>query len=397
MVAYLLVAPIAGSVAEKFSRKAWIIYANVMRIVAILMLPFVSEVWHVFVIIFLINSATAAYTPIYQALIADVLPNEKDYNVAMGYSRIAFDLESLVSPMLAVFFLLFMPFEQLFIVTGISLVFALMSFLLSAIPTFKANKSLGEQSVFNRLFFGIKCYTGTPRLRGLLGLHWVVSCGSSMTIVNTVVYVREYLSLSEDRVGLTLAAAGSGAMLIAFIIPRFLDQNNIRKIMVCSAGVSVATLFSISLLPSYAGMLVLWFIQGMAISGILTPSGLLLRMSCSEKDRTAYFSSNFALSHGLWFFAYLGTGWIAATIGIANCAVLMAIASLVGLLYALSQWPKERSFSLEHRHDLDSNNMIEHVEAHGSQDITRRSQQIVHTHHFVLDENHKHWPSKNVK
>ena len=43
----------------------------------------------------------AAFTPTFQATIPDVLPDEKDYTRALSLSRLAYDLESLVSPMLA--------------------------------------------------------------------------------------------------------------------------------------------------------------------------------------------------------------------------------------------------------------------------------------------------------
>ncbi|WP_280109901.1 hypothetical protein [Azospirillum sp. B506] len=39
-------------------------------------LPFVTEVWQVYVLIFVLQAESAAFTPTFQATIPDVLPDE---------------------------------------------------------------------------------------------------------------------------------------------------------------------------------------------------------------------------------------------------------------------------------------------------------------------------------
>jgi hypothetical protein len=53
------------------------------------------------------------FTPTFQATIPEVLP-EKDYNRALSLSRLAYDMESLVSPMLAAALLSIISFHWLF-------------------------------------------------------------------------------------------------------------------------------------------------------------------------------------------------------------------------------------------------------------------------------------------
>ena len=73
-----------------------------LRAIALL-LPFITEIWQIYVLIFLLQSASAAFTPTFQATIPDVLPDEKEYTRALSLSRLAYDLESLLSPVLAGF------------------------------------------------------------------------------------------------------------------------------------------------------------------------------------------------------------------------------------------------------------------------------------------------------
>ena len=79
-----------------------------------LLLPFVDQVWQVYVLIFVLQSASAAFTPTFQATIPDVLPDERDYTRALSLSRLAYDLESLLSPALAAALLTIISFHGLF-------------------------------------------------------------------------------------------------------------------------------------------------------------------------------------------------------------------------------------------------------------------------------------------
>lgn len=70
--------------------------------------------WHVCVLIFLLQAASAGFTPTFQATIPDVLPAEAEYTRALSLSRLAYDLETLLSPMLAAALLTVVSFPVLF-------------------------------------------------------------------------------------------------------------------------------------------------------------------------------------------------------------------------------------------------------------------------------------------
>ena len=58
----------------------------------VLALPFVTEVWQVYLLVFLLQSASAGFTPTFHATIPDVLTDERDYTNALSLSRLAYDL-----------------------------------------------------------------------------------------------------------------------------------------------------------------------------------------------------------------------------------------------------------------------------------------------------------------
>lgn len=98
MVAYVVIAPAVGAIADRLPRRALMVTADLVRAGIAVSLPFVGEVWQVYVLVFLLQSASAAFTPTFQAVIPDVLPEERDYTRALSMSRLAYDLESLFSP-----------------------------------------------------------------------------------------------------------------------------------------------------------------------------------------------------------------------------------------------------------------------------------------------------------
>ncbi len=122
MIAYVGVAPIASAFAERLPRRSMLVGLDLVRAAVALLLPFVSEIWQVYVLIFVLQSASAAFTPTFQATIPDIPPDEKDYTQALSLSRLAYDLESLLSPALAALLLTVISFHNLFAGTVIGFI-----------------------------------------------------------------------------------------------------------------------------------------------------------------------------------------------------------------------------------------------------------------------------------
>jgi len=83
MVAYVVLAPIAAAFAERLPRRAMLVALDLIRAGVALALPFVTEVWQVYALIFLLQAASAGFTPTFQATIPDILPDERDYTRAL--------------------------------------------------------------------------------------------------------------------------------------------------------------------------------------------------------------------------------------------------------------------------------------------------------------------------
>ena len=81
--------PLASAFADRVPRRTMLVALNLTRATVAVALPFVTEVWQVYVLIFLLQAASAGFTPTFQATIPDVLPDEADYTRALSLSRLA--------------------------------------------------------------------------------------------------------------------------------------------------------------------------------------------------------------------------------------------------------------------------------------------------------------------
>ena len=122
MIAYVFFAPIIGGVIHRLSRKSFMISMDLLRAVIVLLMPFVSEIWHIYLLIFLLNLFSAGFKPVFQAVIPDILEDDKQYGKALAYSRIAYDLENILSPTLAGIGLLFFSYTGLFVFNSVAFV-----------------------------------------------------------------------------------------------------------------------------------------------------------------------------------------------------------------------------------------------------------------------------------
>lgn len=114
MVAYVGLAPVAGAFVHLVPRRALLVALDLLRAGVALLLPFVTEIWQIYGLIFVLQAGSAAFTPTFQATIPDVLPDEGEYTKALSLSRLAYDLEALASPAIAAALLGLVGFHWLF-------------------------------------------------------------------------------------------------------------------------------------------------------------------------------------------------------------------------------------------------------------------------------------------
>jgi MFS family permease len=347
MLAYVGLAPVITALASRLPKKPVLIGADLVRAGMALCLPFISETWQIYVVILLLQSASATFTPCFQSLIPVILKKEQDYTNALSLSRLAYDMEALASPAAAAALLMLVSYHSLFIGTVAGFLFSAAMVASTSLPAASVPPG-AAMSVWHRTTLGARIFSRTPRLRSLLALNLVVAAPTALVLVNTVVYVREVMHRPAADLALALAALGFGSMAVALLAPRILDRFGNRAVMLSGAAAVPVLLIGSTAITALASpdagwwlLLVLWFLLGAANSAILTPSARLLRDASDEHTRPYVFTAQFSLSHACYILTYPLAGWVGAQAGLGWATLALAIIAIIGSAGAFASWPRQ--------------------------------------------------------
>ncbi|MDA3645939.1 MFS transporter [Saccharopolyspora indica] len=342
MVAYVVVAPLAAAYVDRLPRRWFLTALDVVRALVVLALPFVTEVWQVYVLIGVLQTASAAFTPTFQAVIPDIVTREADYTRALSASQVASTMESLLSPVLAAVALTFMTFNLLFLGTSVGFAVSALLVLSTRIPDARPS---ARTNAWDRAMSGIRTFAATPSLRGVMALNLVVAAAGSIVVVNTVNYVRDVLGGTQSDVAWMLAASGTGTLLVALVLPRVLDRVADRLVMLTGAAVlllavGAAVAMSAASIAASLPTGVVWVAIGGGMALIITPTGRVLRRAVDPSGIPEVFAAQFSLSHLAWLVTYPIAGWVATRAGFTTTWTVLAALAAIGALTAMAVWPR---------------------------------------------------------
>jgi predicted MFS family arabinose efflux permease len=336
MLAYFGIAPIAAAFVQRLPRRGLLVGLDLVRAAIVFALPFVTQVWQVYVLIFTFQAASAVFTPVFQSTIPDLVPEEKAYTKALARSSLAHELENVVSPLLAAALLAVTTFRGVFLAAVFGL---LVSAALILAVTLPRSIAATRGSPRDRLTRGLAIFLATPRLRGLLAINLAVAATIAMVTVSTVVLVQARFGLTEEATALALVAFGAGSVLAALVLPRLLEAIPDRTAMLTGAGLAAAGLLGGIALPNYGVLLPLWFALGLGCTLGQTPAGGLLRRSAAREERQYLYAAQFALANGCLLITYPLAGWLSVGIGLKMDFAALGLMAAAAVLVAVRLWP----------------------------------------------------------
>lgn len=342
MVAYVAVAPLVSALVVGLPPRVVLVGADAVRLAVAAALPWVDQVWQVYVLIFVLQAASATFTPTYQALLPTVLPDRDDYRRALSFSRLAYDLEAVLSPVVAAAALLVVSYHGLFAGTAVGFAGSAMLVLHSrqGRATVVSRETVPLRG---RVTAGVRLFAARPQLRAVLALDLAAAGATALVLVDTVVVARDVLGRGEDSVAVALGVFGAGSMLVALVLPRVLAASTERRVMLTGAVAVVLVLGAATLATSSAAswpvLLVTWFALGAAGSAVLTPTGQVITAAVGEDERSAAFAAHFSLSHACYLLAYPVAGWVGQAAGVPVAAAVLAVVAALAATVAVKTWP----------------------------------------------------------
>lgn len=342
-LAYVVGSPVAAALTLHLRRKPLLIVLDVLRAGALLLLPFVTAPWQVFAIVFVFSLASAVFTQTYQTVVPYLLARREDYTKSIARSRIASELETSLSPLLAAGLLLVVTSRGVFL--GMALVFLISAWLIGR-ATLPGIVAQATGSFATRVLRGPRLFLSEPDLRGLFALNLVVACVTAMVMVNTVVLVQGDFGLERRASALAFAAFGVGSILGALTLIPSLRTLSERAIMLAGAALACLGLFGGALLATdYPALLLVWLVLGLGTSVALTPATFLIRRVARSRDTQLLFAAQLALANGFLLVAYSAAGWLGAMHGMTPTFIVLGVVATLGTVAAGKLWPPATSVS----------------------------------------------------
>ena len=358
VTAFVILAPIAGAIADRLDRKLILVITHIATI------PLVT--------------------------------GKSEYASAIALSAATYQLLGVLGPGFAGSVSAWIGARQVFFLDAISfLVAAILIFTLPSQLKVERNENLEESTkgAIAKIISDVK--EGTMRLfanafiRYALLLQMVASIAGAQILVNTVGYVQGTLKLSSLEYGWVMAAFGIGATIAAVTVGA-IGKKWERTVLVLFGAV----LITLAILPAnYVGLvplILLWAIAGMGQVFVNLPTQTLIADQIPANLQGRVYGAHFAWSHLWWAIAYPIAGYLGSQ---GNNSFLygslIGFALLAGVQILLAPKTHEHQHEYlwhEHEHTHDQHHQHDHPK-----DVLL-NEPHTHTHeHLPIKHRHAHY------
>ncbi len=326
--------PIAGVLADRFSRRRMMLYtqagnAVLTLIVGTLDFAGVIELWHV-IISGLINGSLMAFNmPSRQAMVSDIIPQSKLMN-GMSLMSSAMNVTRIIGPAIAGVLIIFVGTEGVFFL--ISAVYLTAFLAILPIKVGNEGKERSGKSMYGDIIAGLAYARSASPLFGLIIMSFIpILFGMSLYALMPA-WAWESLQVRSDNLGGLYAVMGVGALMGSLglaSIPRF---NRRGMLLLGSCVVWGILLATVAKMGSYAVVMPLLLVMGLVSSMFMSLIMTLVQTYTSAEMRGRMMSI-VMMTFGAMPLSALPLGALAERIGSANAlfasGVMLAVFTVV--------------------------------------------------------------------
>jgi MFS family permease len=313
----VLFSPWAGQIAERLGARSMMIWSDLFRVLVVAGFFYVDAVWQIYVLAFFLNLGSAIFTPVYKAVIPGVVTTQ-DYPKALAWGSIAYDTATILGPTLAGLLVATVGFRGSFF-------FDALTFLVSALLLFALPRTAIEAPATFRIppWHGIGSMFSRAPLRRSLLYALQVSVGGGFVLVATVGFVKSDLAMSDAAYAWVMALFGIGSVCGALGYAK--SPETLRdRLVKSSAPVMILALGAAAIAPTYATLLVAWWLIGAAYSIFGIRGSEILAANSTGDERPHIYAAHFALSHAGWGITYPLAGTLVTKLGFSPAAWIFA-------------------------------------------------------------------------
>ena len=384
IIVFVLCAPWAGLVADRFGARTIMIVSDLFRAGIVVGFFFVGDVWHIYALAVLLNLGAAIFTPVYKAIIPGITTVEQ-YPRALALGSVAYDTANILGPSLAGLTIAFFSFRGNFVAD--SATFLLSAALIFGLPRL-ATPNAGSKPKIS-IGHGIAAMFQRWQLRETLYLALQTSVAGGFVLVATVDFIKGQLALPDTSYAWAMASYGIGSVIGATTYGK-MSQLARNLLVYAAAPAMIAALVGAGLFQRFEPLLVAWAFAGAGQSILGIRGNEILAANSADDERPHIYAAHFSLSHAGWGFTYPLAGFLVSGIGFSWSAYVFA--ALLAAL-TLPMWSAKLRLVAAHAHSPDQ----AHGHAHSVLDPPgdyhiheHRHGDLVHSHPHQHGVPHRH-------
>lgn len=349
---FLLVAPLGGLLADRLPKRTLLISTNAFMGAAglalgILVLTGTAEIWHVYVLAFLLGTGAALDAPARQAIVSELVDGDHVTN-AVALNSASFNGARLVGPAVAGVLIGLVGTGWVFVINAVSFAAPILMLALLRGGRGTAPVDLDEaQDVLSRLRAGLAYVRSRPDLVLLLVIIFGVGTFGMNFQMTMALMATEVYHQGPSEYGLlgTVMATGtlSGALLAA--------RRQVPKLGLVVAGALVFGVCELlaGLMPTYLLFAVALVPIGVAVMTVLTCANAYIQTTVEEGMRGRVLSLYMMILMGGTPAGAPVIGWVAETFGARWSLLGGGVLTLLTVAVSLVAFAPRMDFSLRPR------------------------------------------------
>jgi len=328
----LLMAPLAGALADRWSRYRMVVVAQSLAMLqaltlAALVLGGVVQVWHLIALSVVLGVINGLDIPARQSLLVRMVDGPEDLPNAIALNSSMFNAARLVGPAVAGVLIGLVGEGPVFLLNGLSYLAVLWALSRLRIPRGGPRPRAG--SVLVAMREGFRYGFGFPPVRAILLLLGLVSLVGIPYVVLLPVFARDVLGGDATTLGLLTSAAGLGALAGALYLASRGSVRGLGRVITLATALYGSGLVAFSFSRTVWLSAALLLVVGFGIMAATASMNTILQTLVEEEMRGRVMSLYTMAFVGMSPLGSLLGGWLALHLG-APAAVLMGgIASVL--------------------------------------------------------------------
>ena len=329
----VLVAPIAGVLADRWNRYRLIVVVQSLAMVqavilAALVLADVVVIWHIIVLTLVSGLLTSFDVPTRQSFFVELIERREDLGNAVALNSSLVNGARLIGPSIAGILIATVGEGMVFLLNAVSYIAVIGCFVAMKIKPFE--RPTKSSPMLRELKQGFAYVSGFPPMRSILLLLGLISLMGVPFQILMPVFAKDILQGGPSVLGFLMGCSGAGAFLGAIYLAARRTVHGLETFIAVATGIFGIGLIAFSLSSFLWLSLLLMVITGFGMIAQMASCNTMLQ-SLTEDDKRGRVMSFYTIAYrGMYPVGSLFAGFLASRIGAPATLFIGGLCVLAG-------------------------------------------------------------------